>query len=56
MFTKDDLAELARELTFETDANPPIPGEPLDSGGYLSFWHYPKGEAFSCVLLLIIFT
>ncbi|KIK02046.1 hypothetical protein K443DRAFT_6458 [Laccaria amethystina LaAM-08-1] len=47
VFTKEDLAELARELVFETDANPPVPGDPLDAGGYLSFWHHPKGEAFS---------
>ncbi|KIK02047.1 hypothetical protein K443DRAFT_6459 [Laccaria amethystina LaAM-08-1] len=46
-FTKEDLAELARQLVFETDAHPPIRSEADGYGFLLSFWMYPKGEALS---------
>lgn len=46
-FTKEDLAELARQLVFETDAHPPIRLEADGYGFLLSFWMYPKGEALS---------
>jgi len=50
-FTKD-LAELARQLVFETDAHPPMRLEADGYGFLLSFWKYPKGEALSCVVSL----
>lgn len=50
-FTKEELAELARQLVLETDAHPPAPLEADGYGFLLSFWMYPKGEALSFVLL-----
>lgn len=46
-FTKEDLAEQARQLVLETDAHPPVPLEADGYGFLLSFWMYPKGEALS---------
>ncbi|PPQ92548.1 hypothetical protein CVT25_010381 [Psilocybe cyanescens] len=46
--TSDEMADFARELIAETDANPPdAADEPLDIGFAGSFWMYPKGDALS---------
>ncbi|EDR15294.1 uncharacterized protein LACBIDRAFT_291776 [Laccaria bicolor S238N-H82] len=46
-YTKEDLAELARDIIVDTDTNSRISPEPVDPGFVSSFYIYPKGEAFS---------
>jgi len=48
--SKEDLAEMCRELIAETESHPPSPDCPVDPGFFLSFWHYPMAYAYSYVL------
>ena len=56
-YSKDQLAELCRELVAETDAHPPsLLNDQVDPGFFLSFWVYPKAEALAYVTLPLCFS
>ncbi|KAF9524086.1 hypothetical protein CPB83DRAFT_839228 [Crepidotus variabilis] len=48
-YTRDQLAELSRDLIADAEAHPPSPVAPVDVATFLSFWQYPKADALACL-------